>query len=391
MPPSEVVIDDKVPSADDVFDELNKDTEPEIIDKEEPEVEEVESEDDESEGEVEKEPEVKIEDTKDDEYEDLPKRQLILKEFPELFKKFPQIEKAMYREQEYARVFPTISDAKEANERLQDFSKFEGELLNGNLESTLISVKNANKESFSKITSELLQTLEKVDKDAYLGTLSHVVKNTIFSAYDFAKKNGDEQLEIAAQLLNKFIFQTTNVTPSRIEPKRELTDQEKQLSVRESAFAKQQLETAVDSVSTRVESAIKSAVEKSLDPKGLMTPYVKNKAMDDILSQARTEILNEPRFRALYDKMWLGAAKENYNSDSRDRIRKALINRAQSVLPDIIRRVKADALKGQTTRLVNKKTDDEPEEQGSRVPTKRNTSVKEPKRGMSTLDFLNQD
>src|SRR5215469_7143808 len=47
------------------------------------------------------------------------KRKELLAAYPDIFKKFPYLEKSMYREQQYSELFPTMSDAKVAAERSQ--------------------------------------------------------------------------------------------------------------------------------------------------------------------------------------------------------------------------------------------------------------------------------
>ncbi len=142
---AEAIVETKQLGKDEILDELMKD---DSIDKEDESIDlskKVDEEDksrdesvkkiaDEEEKEIKEAEEIEKEiEIKDDDYADIPKRQQILKEFPELFKKFPAIEHAIYREQQYAEVFPTINDAKEALARNQDFKSFENELFSGDL------------------------------------------------------------------------------------------------------------------------------------------------------------------------------------------------------------------------------------------------------------------
>src|SRR5216684_2440964 len=125
----ELVIDEKPLTSDDILDKLNETDEKEVDEKPKEEVteESIKEPITEDEGRTEE----KIEIEEEEKYEEIPKRQAILKEFPELFKKFPAIEHAIYREQQYAEIFPTLDDAKEANARLDDFKAFESELFDG--------------------------------------------------------------------------------------------------------------------------------------------------------------------------------------------------------------------------------------------------------------------
>jgi len=88
------------------------------------------------------EDEVKLE-TTDDELELVtpPHRAEILKAFPDLFRKFPFIEKALGQEKQYTEIFGTIDDAKEVKDRADEYGKFETDLMQGNINGVFKSLK----------------------------------------------------------------------------------------------------------------------------------------------------------------------------------------------------------------------------------------------------------
>ena len=348
--------------------------------------------DDENEDEVK---EIELKDDDDLDYKDVPKRQEILKQFPELFKKFPGVERAIYREQQYSEVFPTIADAKNANERLGTLKAFENELMSGSIENVLKSVKSTDDGAFNSITTGLLQTLAKVDEKAYYGTLNFVIKNALYSALTSGKQSGDEQLEIAAQLLHKYIYGTTEVALLPGDKQEAPNPKEIELNNRERAFTNQQLNLAVNDVATRTDNVIKSAIDKNIDTRGVMTSYVKSKASEDIMKRVQKEIMGDSRFVAIKDKLWEAAIKDNFSESSKVKIRNAVLSKAKTVLPGIIQKVKADALKGQASRnrSASESRDDKPVTQGKVANSSNKSSggsKKDPGK-LSTLDFLMQD
>lgn len=342
----------------------------------------------------EKEEKVEIKDEDEESYTDVPKRQVILKEFPELFKKFPGLEKSIYREQQYAELFPTISDAREAADRLADFKSFEGELFDGSIEGILKSVKSSNEKAFGKITGGILQTLHKVDEKSYYSTLNHVIKSALSTAFKSAKSSGDDQLEIASQLLHKFIYGSTTVSEPEIVAN-EPDEKESKLTEREQNFAKQQLGNAINDVSTRTDNLIKSTVDKYIDTKSVMTSYVRGKAVDDVMTRVRSNIDGDARFKAVLDKLWQASARDGYSEVSKTKIRNALISKARTILPGIIQKVKVDALKGLATRTreASEPKDEKPLPSGRASASNTSSGSKkgEVPKGMKTLDFLMQD
>src|SRR5258706_3522562 len=122
------------------------------------------------------EEEVKLDDL--DAVEDVQRKEILAK-YPNIFKDFPQLEKAYYREQKYAELLPTLDDAKDAVEKSEQYDKFEKTLLSGDIDSILNSVKTADSKAFNKIVDEYLPTLQKVDQSAYFHVIGTVIKNTI--------------------------------------------------------------------------------------------------------------------------------------------------------------------------------------------------------------------
>lgn len=321
-------------------------------------------------------------------YTEIPRRQEVLKAYPDFDKKFPGIFKAVYREQQYSEVFPTITEAKEAVERVGVFNKIESDLLNGNIEDLFTSIKGANGKAFDQITGQLLSTLRRVDEKAYYGTLNQVISNALSTAFEKGKGDNDDQLQIAAQLINKFIYGTTKITPVAV-PVVTKAPEATELTKREEVFAEQQLNVAVNDITTRTDNTIKATIDKHLDPKGVMTKYLKGKATEDALKLVREGITAEPRFKALLNNLWKEAHKANYNEASKLKIRNALISRAKTLLPGVLQKVKAEALRGSSSRKDSK---DEksiaPKRLTSSKPSKEKAA---PAKNMSTFDFLNQD
>jgi hypothetical protein len=377
---------DKTPDAD-------KDDEKEENESEETEKLEVSDDDDEK---------IELKDEEVDEYVELPSRKSILKAYPDLFKKFPGVERAMYREKEYTETFPTIAEAKQAKERLEVFRNIETDLFDGNITNLLSSVKKQDDKAFGKITGTLLQTLEKVDKDAYYGTVNHVIQHALSAAHAKGKAMGDddgEQLQIAARLINKWIYGSAEIqSPQPLANAREEKEdpKESELTKREQEFNQRQLNTAINDVSSRTRSTVEGAVNKYLDPKGQMTDYVRNKAVSDVMSQLDKEIGSDQRFKNHVDILWKDAAKNGYSDESKSRIRKAIIAKAQTILPDVIRKVRADALKGLGGSPRRKTVEKEEPESNTRrqAPPSRSSQQDKPKpRASSVSDvmrFLNE-
>jgi hypothetical protein len=400
----------KVDSTDDKVEEeivIGRE-EPVLSDEDKEDNKEVVSKRDEKENDEDEEKELKLEDEEDEElkYQDVPRRKVIEKEFPGIFKKFPSLQRVLYREQQYSEIFVTPAEAKEALEHASNFKKLAETVNNGSITEILSEVKTSNPEAFGKITKGLLKTLATVDQESYLNVVNHIIINTLSSAIQVGKKTGNDegkQLEIAGRLLSKFIYGVTDVPTDNTgigfdrKPEGEENSKESELKKREEQFAERQLTTAIQDVNSRAERTVLSAVEKYIDPKGSMSEYVKEKAVHDALAYITQGMKEDGRFNNLLSKHWEQAVKEGFSEESKKRIRQTLISKAQDLLPDVIKRVRAAALKGSASpqngdRAIREVKDEKPVSGGRPASTARRESpLREVPRNMSTLDFLNQD
>lgn len=398
-------------SKDDILDNLMQEdstpeteSEAEVEEKEEKEEEKPEEESEE-EKEEEKEEEIELEEKEEEKEpteEDLEliipvKRREILAKYPNIFKDFPYLERAYYREQQYTEILPTIDDAKLAVEKAQVLDRFEQDVLQGNTENVLRAVKaGGDPESFKKLVDNYLPNLQKVDEQAYM----HVVGNTLRTAINHMAREGQklgengEPLKIAAQLLNQYLFGTVEISEPRNLAKDVPSDESKRLQEEKRAFVRERFETASRDLTTKVQNVIKSTINTHIDPKQSMTDYVRRNASKDAYESLEGLMSQDTRFRVVLNKLWEKAFEENFSPKSLERIRSAYLSKAKTVLPQVIKKSRQDALKG-LGRSTNSK--EETKDRKGPLPIGRTSSeqsarsVKEIPRGMKTIDFLMQD
>src|SRR6187401_409402 len=84
------------------------------------------------------------------------RRKEILAKYPKLFKDFPYLEKAYYREQQFTEINPTIEDARVASEKAKIMDIVEREIMSGDITSVLAAAKDENQEAFYKVVDNYL-------------------------------------------------------------------------------------------------------------------------------------------------------------------------------------------------------------------------------------------
>lgn len=334
------------------------------------------------------------------------RRAEILKKYPTLFKDFPYLEKAYYREQQFTEIFPTIQDAKTAVDNNETLASFEKDLESGNTEVILKAVKASNPKAFAKIADDYMTTLMKVDEGAYHHVLGNTIKHTIVAMVEEARRSENDGLRAAASLLNQFVFGTSEFkAPARLtvnEPENKSDDDK--VSDREKQFIERAFETSKGELNTKVNNVLKSTISQNIDPKESMTEYVRKNATRDAVEVLEGLIKKDSRFTVIIDKLWQQAEKTNFSAASIDTIKRAYLSKAKTLLPAVIKKARNEALKGMGKRV----RDDDDEvvtEEKESTPARRSKPKDEPSSnrsgkiksakdipaGMRSIDFLMQD
>lgn len=401
-------------TSDDILDALNiDDAEPDTTDllgEGTPEKGKVSEEDktkdkeDEQEGKGDEEEETPPEEDLELTAEDLitpVRRKEILAKYPDLFKTFPYLEKAMYREQQYTEILPSLEDAKLAVEKSNRLDVFEDSVLKGSTATVLKSVKESDPKAFGKIVDSYLDDLRNVDQAAYAHVITSTMKQLITGMVGEARKINSEELGKAAVIVNQFLFGRSEFTPPEKFTKEEPVNEEaEQLKTERMQFVQERLDATINDLGSRTDNAIKSTININIDPKNLMTPYVKKNAINDAFQEVDRIIRSDTRFQAMKNKLWERAMQSNFSKVATDQIKNAYLSYAKTVLPAAIKKARIEALKG-----MGKRVDDTPENESRNrkgpVPAGRSSSPSSDRgkgsekpsipRGMTTLDFLNSD
>lgn len=334
------------------------------------------------------------------------RRKEILAKYPNLFKEFPALENAYYREQAYSEILPTINDAKEAVEKAGMLDTYEKEIMNGSTETLLTAVRDGDRDAFAKVVDNYLPTLFKVDEGAYYHTIGNIIKHTIITMVRDGKESGTDELIQAADVLHQYIFATKTFTqPQKLSREETAEDGKKKEEVdkREVEFTERQFKAAEGDITTRIDNVLKSTVDKNIDPNESMTEYVRKNASRDVLDTLERIISEDTRFEVIKDKLWERAFENDFDSASMDRIKQAYLSKAKTLLPALIRKARNEALKGLGKRTTDNDDTERKDKKGplpvgrtrsSSPPTSGKTDKDKARaipKGMTTREYLDQD
>lgn len=401
-------------NSDDILKELNKDEGEELDikknkEEEVDEVEEIESEETEESDELDEiEEELDDEDNEEEKDEDLEihqpiTRKEVLKAYPDIFKKFPELERTIGRENALTKFFPTVRDAEEASEKSKIVDLVESDVANGDLTRVIGAFKN-NPQVFGKIVDNYLPNLFKIDKDAYFTVIGNTIKDTVKSMVVTAKKDNNSELADAAENLYKFVFGHSNwEEPVRLSKNDSSNNKElDELNQEKRKFTQERFETSRNEIIDKVESRVKRTIEKFIDPKDSMTSYIKKNAIKDAFDLVSEAVNSDSRLKGLLDKLWKNASSNNFSKSSLQMIDDALTKTAKKYLTDSIKKARSEAI-GSTRKSKEAETEEEdrPLNKGKAKPIKNESSsfrhsgktdsakAKEIPASMSTLDYLN--
>lgn len=391
-------------SIEDIIQKLGDDTDllagTEIEDTEEKKLEKKPEEKEEKEIELREDDEEKEEiDLKDD--DDVTgihsSRKEILKKYPNIFKDFPSLERAYFKDEQMSEIFPTVKDAREASDKIKVFEEFEDQLVEGNTESLLKTVKDNDPAAFGKIVDNYLDVLGKVDPSARIHVYSQTAQRLIVAMVQEAQTSKNEDLQKAAVILNQFAFGSSNFVPIKgfsgdDKEDKKVNEGQTKLEEEKAAFIQEKYESNRDDLTTRVSNTIKSTIAAHIDPKSSMSDYVKRNAIRDAEDSLDDLIKSDSRFMSSIERLWESAFEQNFSRNSMDKIKNAFLAKAKSLLPDVIKKSRNDALKGLGKPESSDKSDKRgllPKGGGNSRATEKET--KKPERRMSTLEFLNQD
>ena len=342
-------------------------------------------------------PELEVEEPISDEKLEVPtpffSRKAVLKEYPDLFKKFPNLEQAVYRDRAYGDVFPTVAAAKEAAEKISALDRYQQDVLSGDITSVLGTLKNENPAAYGKLVDNYIGLLERIDPYAHLHVISNLGKQIIYRMGTTAQQLGNNDLKSAAILLNQFLFGNGDYVPPQHfdtganQPVNTELDQAKQ------QFLANTYQSVLSEDYDKCKTSIKNTISRHIDPKKSMPDFVKTTAVDKAIGLVERAIQSDSRFKAQLDNLWKDAFNSNFSPASRERIRSAYLAKAKTVLPQSIQSVRNEALKGLGANGRPEKDRQGPLPRGG-SPTNNPGKITKPSQipaGMSTREFLMRD
>jgi len=264
--------------------------------------------------------------------------------FPTLFKEFPALREAFFREQKFTEMFPTVEDASEAAGKAEAFDHIEASLLQGSASMLLDGIEKADPEAMNKIANNFLGDIYKRSHDLYYQITTPIVNRLIQSLHEEGKRSSNENLTNSAMNLANFLYGSPNIptTTQRQEDPRLENERNKLAQER----AKLQQDRFIEGRGTVEESIIRilnTEIKSGLDPQ-VFSETIQDMLSERIQKKVDEAIASDPNHLKLMNSLWKRAEQSGFNRESLSRVRAAYLERARQLMPAIRVKIRSDAI-----------------------------------------------
>lgn len=342
------------------YDILNSDTSKEPKDKKDAVIpkEEVSEETDEAAEEGEETPEeAESEDNTDEEekVDDVPDTKIrpsiktMLDKVPEaakLFKEFPQLRDAYFREAKFTEIYPTLEDATEAKEKSDALDTYNDFIEDGNSGAILKAIADDDPDKLKKFASNFLPALHKINNDLFYDVSIPVINQVIRNLHRSGEKNGDKEGQnqmAAAKILSKFLHGSYDIPDDTKQVDPELDSERKRLDKERNEFKNQKYQDFESGLQTRTEKLLNKVILDGLDPEKSLSEFTKSKIVEEVISRIGKELNLDKAHMSTIGKLWKAAESSRFSNESADRILSAFLSRAKQLIPEIRNKVKKEA------------------------------------------------
>lgn len=318
-----------------------------------------------------------------------PSWKLIKEKYPDLAKD-KDFRNIYFRDKAFTEVFPTVAEAKSAQEKAELFEFVDSSLASGNAKDLVVKL---NEETREKLANNILPSLFSVDKKLFGIATRPVIINLLHEAYDFAVESKDENLRKSVRNLSFYLTKNADLPPrpapvTSPELEKERANIQKE---REEIFLRNQRDflTTTDSV---VAKKLASLVSEGLGANKELNDFGRQAVVEKTLADVRRILVSDDPLNKRIISLHKLAAKSGFTTQHKARIISALLERAKTVIPQIRAKHIASALgkqpskgNGKTDKIVAKAGN----EAKTRISTKGVVSVKDiDTKRTSEMDFL---
>lgn len=262
----------------------------------------------------------------------------IKKNFPEFFKKHPEMAECILRERHFTEIHPTIEMAKQAAINSERYENISAKLVNGEAEALL----DALGDNSEPLVANFLPSLYKKNPAKFREITAPIFQTALRNAAEAKKDDGTpwEDMQNAADYIAHFMFGKTVKNLPTVQVNPEVAKIQNERAQEKQQQAEQVFKSAISSVAGSVEGVIESLNKKALEPAKLADNRFK-KVNNEVLDKVQELVSGDIAHSKYMAQLWASAKRDNYSNLSVGKIKNAMLSRVKQLLP----KARAEVLK----------------------------------------------
>jgi len=269
----------------------------------------------------------------------------VKKEFPEFFKRFPQLKTAFFREQEFTKRFANLEDADEAIEAIESFRAVEDTVKAGNAAEFLDQVATISDRAVDRFANNFLPALFEKNQKAYFRVTAPLIRNVLAEVLEAGQENSNTNLQNAAMVVHQAIFRDDKY--GKVPMGQRLAQPDPELTQERNEFYTGKHNELMFGVTKDIRSQLESEIAKSIDPTKSMRPGIKKLIMEKIVAEVDKEVSSDANHMNRIMSLWRRERQSKYSGRYKGSIVTAYLSRARTSIPSIRKRVRSEIMSSQ--------------------------------------------
>lgn len=265
-------------------------------------------------------------------------------DFPDIFKKYPEMKDVIFREREFTSLFPTVDDAKEAVEDTEAFEIIRDAALTGDPMPVIDSLATTDKAAFRTFAVDFLNSVYKKDPEVYQEAITPHFESLLRQAY----KAGDENLRNSVANVAQWLFGDDGEAIAKgsktLSKLGDLKKEQETLKTRKDNEFATNFRAAAGEISGSFERSVKSEALKGFDPDKIFSPLVREKLVEEIIRQLNNTLKDSKAHQTVMRARWKKAGQKGFSKEEKSKILSTLLARARPLIPKIREEVRQSAL-----------------------------------------------
>jgi len=269
----------------------------------------------------------------------------VKKEFPEFFKRFPQLKTAFFREQEFTKRFANLEDADEAIEAIESFRAVEDTVKAGNAAEFLDQVATISDRAVDRFANNFLPALFEKNQKAYFRVTAPLIRNVLAEVLEAGQENSNTNLQNAAMVVHQAIFRDDKY--GKVPMGQRLAQPDPELTQERNEFYTGKHNELMFGVTKDIRSQLETEIAKSIDPTKSMRPGIKKLIMEKIVAEVDKEVSSDANHMNRIMSLWRRERQSKYSGRYKGSIVTAYLSRARTSIPSIRKRVRSEIMSSQ--------------------------------------------